>query len=310
MTESRETVEERGVRGKGYPFHITQEEDRELRRKAARAVPAAVINQASFFDEYVQQLMIPPVVMDMVRKAENMRLAPWEVAAMRKHLAPAEVSGDKVGLLRKILQFKACADKTHPPYIRVACTGSSEYDYLALEDGHVLSLPEGKDVGSPVVLEIWPAQHYSPIHSHGDTTGIVFCLAGQLDVMLYDSLDWNARKLGLITLSPGQCAWLSKDTYAVHRVYCPLNGGEGTTGPGFMNSTEEFGASFHVYLNEDETAMVPHDHHHHDHHHEKHHSRKAFDFIDEKSKKKGTFKTHSDLSWSVLRSVLADTDID
>ncbi|WP_137079887.1 hypothetical protein [Halomonas caseinilytica] len=50
------------------PFHITKEEDRKLRQKAAKAIPSPVISHASFFDEYVQQLMIPPVVMDMARK--------------------------------------------------------------------------------------------------------------------------------------------------------------------------------------------------------------------------------------------------
>ncbi|SEM24705.1 hypothetical protein [Halomonas caseinilytica] len=296
-----------------YPFHITKEEDRELRQKAAKAIPSPVISQASFFDEYVQQLMIPPVVMDMARKAENMRLSPWEIAAMRKHLSPFKHHHGKYGLLRKILHLKAKADPSHPPYIRVACTGKSQYDYLAEADGHTQKPPhkDKGDVGSPVVLEIWPAQHYSPIHSHGETTGIVFCLAGQLDVMLYDSLDWNAKKLGLTTLNPGQCAWLSKDTYPVHRVYCPLNGGESKTGPRFMNSTEEFGASFHVYLNEDETPMMPHDHeeHHDDNEKKISHTRNAFNYIKEEDKKKDKFKTHSDLSWSVLRRVLAETEL-
>ncbi|RAW08259.1 hypothetical protein DKQ62_04335 [Halomonas elongata] len=305
--------DESEIRDTGYPFHITQEEDRELRRKAASAIPSPVISQASSFDEYVQQLMIPPVVMDMARKAENMRLSPWEIAAMRKHLAPAKHHDKNIGLLRKILHKKAKADPSHPPYIRVACTGKSQYDYLAEADGHIHKPVHHKkgDVGSPVVLEIWPAQHYSPIHSHGETTGIVFCLAGQLDVMLYGSLDGNAEKLGLTTLTPGQCAWLSKDTYPVHRVYCPLNGGEEKTGPGFINSTEEFGASFHVYLNEDETPMMPHDEeeHHDDDETNQSHSRNAFNFIKEESNEKGTFKTHSDLSWHVLRRVLAETDL-
>jgi hypothetical protein len=152
-----------------------------------------------------------------------------------------------------------------------------------------------------VVLEIWPAQHYSPIHSHGHTSGIIFCLAGQLDVMLYDRLDWDATKLGMLTLTPGQCAWLTKDTYAVHRVSCPMNGGDGTTGPGFMNSTDEFGASFHVYLNPDETAAQIDD--------GESHNRNVFDYIHETTKQRDKFETHSDLSWSVLRRVLASTPL-
>ena len=298
VTDATGATSTLGGQHKEYPFHITRDEERRLRMRGATAVPSPVIGQASSFDEYARQLMIPPAVMDLVRKAENLRLSPWETEAMRKQLAPA-TTGGRAGLLRTILNRKAADDDSHPPYIRVACTGRGDYDHLAVEGGHLGHLPEHGDIGSPVVLEIWPAQHYSPIHSHGHTTGIVFCLAGQLDVMLYKSLDWNAEKTGMVTLTPGQCAWLTKDDYAVHRVFCPLDGGEGTTGPGFINSTDEFGASFHVYLNEDETAAQLDD--------GESHNRNAFDYIDEISKKHKKFETHSDLSWSVLRRVLAET---
>ena len=285
----------------GYPFHVTKEEERRLRLQGARAIPSPVIGQATSFDEYARQLMIPPAVMDLARKAADLRLSAWEVEAMRKQLAPAETDGS-MGLLRRILLKKNEKDRSHPPYIRVACTGRGDFDNLATEHGYLdhLEDPEG-DIGSPVVLEIWPAQHYSPIHSHGHTSGIVFCLAGQLDVMVYDRLDWNATKLGMLTLTPGQCAWLTKETYAVHRVFCPMNGGDGTPGPGFMNSTDEFGASFHVYLNPDETSVQFDD--------GDSHNRNVFDYIREDDHVRDKFKTHSDLSWSVLRRVLASTPL-
>jgi hypothetical protein len=298
VTSPADTVDQ-GARG--YPFHITKDEERRLRLQGARAIPSPVIGQATSFDEYPRQLMIPPAVMDLARKAADLRLSAWEVEAMRKQLAPAETDAG-MGLLRRILLKKKEEDKTHPPYIRVACTGRGHFDHLATEHGYLEHHedPEG-DIGSPVVLEIWPAQHYSPIHSHGHTSGIVFCLAGQLDVMLYDRLDWNATKLGMLTLTPGQCAWLTKETYAVHRVFCPMNGGDGTTGPGFMNSTDEFGASFHVYLNPDDTFLQIDD--------GESHSRNVFDYIREDNHRLDKFTTHSDLSWSVLRRVLAGTPL-
>lgn len=287
--------------GAGYPFHITKEEERRLRLLGERATPSPIIGQATSFDEYVRQLMIPPVVMDLARKAADLRLSAWEVEAMRKQLAPSP-TGETMGLLRRILLEKRKRDGTHPPYIRVACTGRGDYDHLATQHGHLEHLEQSEgDIGSPVVLEIWPAQHYSPIHSHGQTSGIVYCLTGQLDVMLYDRLDWNATKLGLLTLMPGQCAWLTKDTYAVHRVFCPMNGGDGTTGPGFINSTDEFAASFHVYINPDETSVDLDD--------GESHNRNAFDYVDEITHERAQFETHSDLSWNVLRRVLADTPL-
>ncbi|WEH31961.1 hypothetical protein PZB75_00315 [Streptomyces sp. AM 4-1-1] len=286
----------------GHPFHITKEEERRLRLAAAEVAPSLVIGQPTVFDEYVRQLMVPPMVMDLFRKASSIQLSAWEIEAMRRHLAPPGLGAlPEPGLLRRIMMEKARRDKTHPPYIRVACTGRGTWDHWATEFNYVPADDEPSgDIGSPVVLELWPAQHYSPIHSHGNTTGIIHCLAGRLDVMAYDHLEWDATKRGLVTLTPGQCAWLDGDTYAVHKVFCPMDGGGGATGPEFMSTTGEFGASFHVYLNEWETALdtdgTP--------------SRDEFEYIDELNKKKKKFATYSDLSWNVLRRVLTHTDLD
>ncbi|MCK7622444.1 hypothetical protein MUU72_04830 [Streptomyces sp. RS10V-4] len=285
----------------GPPFHITKEEERRLRLAAAGIAPSLVIGQPAAFDEYVRQLMVPPVVMDLFRKAADIHLSAWEVEAMRKHIAPTGLDGlPGPGLLRRIMMEKARLDKTHPPYIRVACTGRGTWDHWATEFGYLSADEEPPgDIGSPVVLEIWPAQHYSPIHSHGNTTGIIYCLAGQLEVMSYEALDWNAPKRGLVTLTPGQCAWLDGDTYAVHKVFCPMDGGGGATGPEYMSATGEFAASFHVYLNEWETALAA----------DGTPSRDEFEYIDELTKERKEFATYSDLSWNVLRRVLTNTDL-
>ncbi|MGW0425374.1 hypothetical protein [Streptomyces sp. NPDC003015] len=81
--------------------------------------------------------------------------------------------------------------------------------------------------------------------------------------MVYEHLKWDARKLGLLILTPGQCAWLSTDNYA-DRMYCPMDGGDS-------------------------------------------YNRDSFNYIDEKSKKRWDFATESDLSWSILRRVPANT---
>ncbi|MGD3113029.1 hypothetical protein [Streptomyces sp. YGL11-2] len=283
MTEEKKTPAD-------PPFYISKDEERRLRLAAEKISPSLVIAQASSFDEYVRQLMVPPAVMDLARKAADIRFSAWEIEGIRELLAPG--TGGTVPLLRQILIKKAELDPSHPPYIRVACTGKGDYDDLAAAHGYEVT-HEG-DYGSPVVLEIWPAQHYSPMHSHGETTGIVYCLAGQLDVMSYATLDWNAEKRGLVTLTPGQCAWLTKDNYAVHKVFCPLDGGPNPTK--LLNDTGDFGASFHVYLNRDELRVAVDDSE----------SRDAFDYIDEDAPhEKKQFQTYSDLSWRVLRSVLA-----
>jgi hypothetical protein len=276
------------------PFFITKKEEEDLRVSAARLNPAAVITQAVSFDEYARQLLVPPTVMDLARKASGIRLSGWETEGIRAQLEPA--SG---GLLRRILEQKIAIDDSHPPYIRVACTGRGDYDDLVGEYCYTAGGHHG-DAGCPAVLEIWPAQHYSPIHSHGGTTGIMYCLTGQIDVMLYSALRWDAQKLALVTLTPGQCTWLAGDQFSVHKVHCPMDGGRKAVGlSNLLNETSNYAATLHVYLNEDEvapsvyTTSVPG-------------TREVFTFIDEKTHERRDFITYSDLSWHVLRGVLAN----
>ncbi|HEV7239009.1 MAG TPA: hypothetical protein VGQ36_07175 [Thermoanaerobaculia bacterium] len=260
------------------PFYITHEEDVNLRIRANQLVPSPAIALAGSFDDFVQQLMIPSTVMELARKASSIHFSTWENEAIRASL--------REGILSKILIDKNAKDPSHPAYIRVACTGKGDYDHLLPKDQLAAQNEDHPgDFGSPVVLEIWPGQNYSPIHSHGDTTGIIYCLAGQIDVMLYRSLAWDADKVGLLTLTAGQCAWLSDTRFPVHKVFCPMSEGN-------------FAATFHVYLNKDELPLLraaP-----------KPRTRDQFDYVDEMPPhKKKKFATYSDLSWSVLRREMA-----
>ena len=258
------------------PFFITPEEEMQLRIRANELIPSPAIAPASTFDDYVRQLMIPTTVMELARKASDIHFSAWETEAIRASLND--------GLLKKIIDEKFAKDDSHPAYIRVACTGKGDYDHLV----PALQSSGGNDhlgdFGSPVVLEIWPGQHYSPVHSHGQTTGIIYCLTGQIDVMLYGSLEWDAEKLGLVTLTPGQCAWLSDTTFPVHKVFCPMSKGN-------------FAATFHVYLNRDEMFRAT----------PRPDTRDQFEFIDEKEPHELlAFPTYSDLSWRILRKEMAN----
>ena len=304
------------------PYYITKEQDLELRLKASQGIEMSlktsqgveldkiptslVITQATSFDDYVRQLMIPTAVMELARKASSVRFSAWEAEAIRASLAPGN------GILRRILVEKAKKDDTHPPYIRVACTGKGDYDDLAAEYGYAVSAEAAEQqhkggFGSPVVLEIWPGQHYSPMHSHGETTGIIYCLTGQIDVMAYAKLDWKAEKLGLLTLTPGQCAWLAGDRFAVHKVYCPMDGGRKPVGPDNpLNESSNYAATFHVYLNQEELPFVAATPDSEEEPKPKPDTRDVFTFINEKTHKVEEFTTYSDLSWYILRKILAD----
>lgn len=261
-------------------FYITPEEELKLRIQAEQTVPSPVISPATSFDDFVRQLMIPSTVMELARKSSSIHFSAWETEAIRASL--------KNGILKDILIDKYNEDNSHPAYIRVACTGKGTYDDLVTTNNPELSSeetdPHKGDFGSSTVLEIWPAGHYSPIHSHGTTTGIVYCLTGQVEVMVYETLDWDAEKLALLTLTPGQCAWLNETYFAVHKVFCPMPEGN-------------FAATFHVYLNKDELPLLRGI--------TKPDTRDEFEFIDENTHEKKSFKTYSDLSWRILRKEMA-----
>jgi hypothetical protein len=264
------------------PFYITPEEELTLRIQADQLAPSPAITPATSFDDFVRQLMIPSTVMELARKASSIHFSAWETEAIRASL--------KDGILKEILIDKFEKDTSHPAYIRVACTGKGDYDDFAMKyDAALAKVEEPKphrgDFGSPVVLEIWPAGHYSPIHSHGKTTGIIYCLTGQIEVMVYDGLDWDARKLALLTLTPGQCAWLSETQFPVHKVFCPMPEGN-------------FAATFHVYLNKEELPLLKA--------RVKPDTRDQFEFVEEGAPhEKQAFATYSDLSWRILRKEMA-----
>jgi hypothetical protein len=46
----------------------------------------------------------------------------------------------------------------------------------------------GESPGIPYVMEIWPVQHYSPIHSHSSSNAIIRVLHGKINVDLYPYL--------------------------------------------------------------------------------------------------------------------------
>lgn len=235
------------------PFYITCEQDKELRKLGSELNPYPLIKESKNFNDFVTQLMIPNTVMELARKCKTIKLSDRELKGIEISL--------KEGRLRDILEDKLDEDQSHPPYIRVDCTNGGKHFY-----------------GSPVVLEIWPGQHFSPIHSHGKTTGIIYCLTGKLDIMLYEYLDWNANKLGLLTLEQGDCAWLNELHFPVHKVYSPLSEGS-------------FSASLHAYINKDELPLLQ----------SNSESRDEFDFVHEhKPHQLDVFQTHSDLTWKQL----------
>lgn len=271
-------------------FQIEGKHIDEAYEKGARLNPSPLIGSAATFDRFVDDIWSKPAFSEsigaIVRRARSLHLEDHEIRGIRQSMFTED------GMLYRVLRAKAKLDKTHPPYIRVGMAGKGAFD----------DNPDKEDTGhagfgSLGVLELWPSGHYSPIHSHGGTSGILLGLTGELSIMLYEKLEWESARDGLITLRQDQFAWLDPTHFPIHKVACA------------MDEEKTFGASFHVYLNDGEIVKL----------HEAFRqlqggvkpnkeleSRDEFAYVDEETHKAdGKFKTYSDLSWKVLRAELA-----
>ncbi|CAA6825764.1 MAG: Unknown protein [uncultured Sulfurovum sp.] len=89
-----------------------------------------------------------------------------------------------------------------------------------------LGMNQGESPGVPYVLEIWPPDHYSPIHNHADADAIIRVLHGEITVNLYPMLSKHhkepfARKL----FKTGDITWLSDKLNQTHQLHnCNING--------------------------------------------------------------------------------------
>ena len=95
-------------------------------------------------------------------------------------------------------------------------TSRKHQSYLRIGVG----VSQGESPGAPFVLEIWPGQHYSPVHRHADCHAIIKVLHGSIRCMWYRSLSKDGcQPYGQTTLTQGQITWLDPDQYQTHRLY-------------------------------------------------------------------------------------------
>jgi hypothetical protein len=59
-----------------------------------------------------------------------------------------------------------------------------EETYLRITLGHA----NGESPGIPYVMEIWPAGHFSPVHSHAGAEAVIRVLEGGINVSLFHFL--------------------------------------------------------------------------------------------------------------------------
>ena len=76
----------------------------------------------------------------------------------------------------------------------------------------------GESPGVPYVLEIWPAGHFSPTHSHANAEAIIKVLHGDIEVQLYPYLGPSAAPFAITEFTAGDVMWISPTLNQVHRL--------------------------------------------------------------------------------------------
>ena len=113
-----------------------------------------------------------------------------------------------------------------------------------------LGKEKGNAPGIPYVLELWPKNHRSPIHNHGNAYALIRVLHGGLDVHYYnkasvkvllsdESADCGcdgespAKELGVFHVTEGDVTWISPNWYQTHML---------------SNNTNDYCATVQCYL--------------------------------------------------------------
>lgn len=76
----------------------------------------------------------------------------------------------------------------------------------------------GESPGIPYVLEIWPAGHYSPIHSHGSAEAIIKVLHGDIHVKLFPFLGSGVDAFANADFIKDDIAWISPNLNQIHQL--------------------------------------------------------------------------------------------
>lgn len=78
----------------------------------------------------------------------------------------------------------------------------------------------GESPGIPYVMEIWPSNHYSPIHSHADSNAIIRVLHGSINVKLFPFLckGTDIEPFAEADFYKDDITWLSPELNQIHQL--------------------------------------------------------------------------------------------
>jgi len=79
----------------------------------------------------------------------------------------------------------------------------------------------GESPGIPYVMEIWPPQHYSPIHNHGGASAVIRVLNGNINVSLFSYLCSDIEGIqpfNKIDFYKDDITWISPTLNQIHQL--------------------------------------------------------------------------------------------
>lgn len=81
-----------------------------------------------------------------------------------------------------------------------------------------LGMNGGESPGIPYVMEIWPAGHYSPVHSHASADAVIRVLHGSIHVSLYPFLSDSVEPFGKADFAKDDITWISPLLNQTHQL--------------------------------------------------------------------------------------------
>ncbi|MGF1749221.1 MULTISPECIES: cysteine dioxygenase [Vibrio] len=82
-----------------------------------------------------------------------------------------------------------------------------------------MGVNQGNSPGIPFVMEIWPSEHGSPIHNHGDANAIIRVLSGEITVNLFSMLSkFHSKPFATQTFKEGEITWISPGLNQTHQL--------------------------------------------------------------------------------------------
>lgn len=83
-----------------------------------------------------------------------------------------------------------------------------------------LGANQGDSPGIPYVIEIWPPNHYSPIHNHGQANAVIRVLHGEINVSLFPMLsEYHKEPFKSVTFRKDEITWISPRYNQIHQLH-------------------------------------------------------------------------------------------